>query len=259
VTGIGALALRLIGDVGALALLFGHSCMLLVRGRVDGREWVRHLSRFLFGSLAIVMSGSVVVGGVVAMQGLNYVSRYSAREVFGWAVGLSSFRDVAPLLLGFTIAARLGTKNAAELATLSARERIDAIEALGLDADETVVAPRLWAIAAASAVLYPFATTTVLLSSFLVAWGVGDQPLPVSWWSLTTYMHASIALQGMERLVAFGVLVGTVSCHFGQALRAPGAPRDARAIGRAVFSSSVASMCGIVVLNLYLSFIGGTS
>jgi phospholipid/cholesterol/gamma-HCH transport system permease protein len=251
---VGRATIAVCTEVGAMTLLVAAAVGAVLRGRVDARELVRHLHRFAVEPLLLVLGGAVITGGVVAMQGLDYVRRYNAGEVLGWAAGLSSFRDVGPLLLGFTLSARLGARNTAELSTMVARERLDALRALGLDPREVVVLPRLIAVSLAGVVLYPIGTTTVLLTSFGVAQLVGDQRFSTSWWSFVEYVQPGSILQGLLRLVAFSTLIGVTSCHFGAQ---PGS--DAASIGRAVFASSVASMGGIVVVNLYLSFAQGTS
>lgn len=241
-------------DVGGVVLLLRRALALALFLRVDASELLRQLDRFCVRSLPLVLGGSVIVGGVVAMQGLGYVSRYNATEVFGWAAGMSAFREVAPLLLGLTLASRVGAKNTAELATLIARERLSALLALGLDPERVVVGPRLWAIALSAALLYPIATCTVLFSGFGLAWAIGDQRLSVSWYSMTEYMSHHVVVGGFLRMCAFGALIALASTYFGLK-----ASRDARGIGRAVYSASVASAAGIVVLNLYLSFATGSS
>lgn len=246
--------IRMLHDVGGASWLLWRSCWLLFTLRVDVREWVRHLDRFAVRSLPLLLGGSVIVGGVVAMQGLGYVSRYNATEVFGWAAALSAFREVGPLLLGLTLAARVGAKNTAELASMVARERLDALFALGLDVERVVVAPRVLAIIASVGLLHPLASMTVLSSSFAVAWLVGGQRLSVSYHSMLEYVSRDVVLDGFLRLVLFGVLIALSSTYFG--LRAG---RDARSIGRAVFASSVASLTGVVVVNLYLTFSTGAS
>jgi phospholipid/cholesterol/gamma-HCH transport system permease protein len=239
-------------DFGGTLLLALSSLRLLLKGRVDGRETLRHTERFALRPLPLVLGGSIIVGGVVAMQGLGYISRYNATDVYGWASGVSSFREVAPMLLGLTLASRVGAKNTAELASMVAKERLDALSALGLDVVQVVIAPRAIAITLAAVLLYPLATTTVLLSSFLLARAIGDQHLFASWASLVEYMPASVVLEGFARMTAFGALIGTTTVYFGTR-----GGRDARAIGRAVYAASVASVAGIVGLNLYLTFLGG--
>lgn len=250
--GIGALVLSVLHDLGGQLLLTYSALRCLLRGHVDGRETVRHVDRFGVGSLPLVIIGSVVVGGIVAMQGLGYISRYNATDVYGWASAVSAFREVGPLLLGLTLAARLGAKNTAELASMQARERLDAVRALGLDVTRVVVAPRACAIVLSTLLVYPLCTTTVLGTAFGLAALIGDQRFSASVSSLLTYVHWTIPLQGLFRLTCFGILIAVSSSWFGMR-----SGRDARAIGQAVYSQSVASLSGVVVLNLTLTLLGG--
>lgn len=253
IAAIGRATIAVVTDVGGMTLLIVEAVRALLRLRVDARETIRHLHRFAVEPLLLVLCGALVTGGVVAMNGLQYIARYGASEVYGWASGVSSYRDVGPLLLGFTLSSRLGGKNTAELSSMAARERLDALRALGVDVRRVVFLPRLIAIALAGVVLYPLATTAVLLSSFGIASVVGDQRFAISFWSMIEYMDAGIVLEGLLRLAVFSTWIGVASCWFG---RLPGV--DARAVGRAVFASSVTSLGGIVLLNLYLSFVQGT-
>ncbi|MFZ9888602.1 MAG: MlaE family ABC transporter permease [Myxococcota bacterium] len=249
---VGVLVLAVLHDVGGQLLTARAALACLLRGRIDGRETLRHVDRFGVGSLPLVLGGSVVVGGIVAMQGLGYISRYNATDVFGWASAVSAFREVGPLLLGLTLAARLGAKNTAELASMQARERLDAVKALGLDVTEVVVAPRLCAIVLSTVLVYPLCTITVLWTAFGLAAAVGDQRWSASVSSLLTYVPWTTPLQGLFRLACFGVLIAVSSSWFGTR-----GGRDARAIGQAVYAQSVASLSGVVVLNLTLTLLGG--
>ena len=145
-TGTGALLLRLL-----LVL------RVLLRRRCDLRETLRLVDNSLRDAAPTVAFGAFIIGGIVGLQGLAYLTRYNASEVFGWAAALSAFRDVGPLLLAFAIAARTGTRNSAQTATLAAKERLDALAALGIDPHEVVTAPRVVAVVVAALVLYPFA------------------------------------------------------------------------------------------------------
>jgi phospholipid/cholesterol/gamma-HCH transport system permease protein len=251
----GKRSLALFHDIGGLFFMALDFALMSLSLSVDRRETLRHFHRFCFGSLPVIFGGSLIVGGVVAMQGLGYLSRYNATEVFGWAAGLSAYREVGPLLLGMTIAARLGAKNTAELITMRSRERLDSLTALGLNVEQTVYAPRFWGIVLSTFVLFPICAFVILMTSFVLAYWIGDQNVFVSWYSFTTYIRPSQILQGFLRMTLFGAWVGLCSCYF--SCHRP--DRDARAIGQSVFASSVASMTGVVTINLYLSFLAGAN
>jgi phospholipid/cholesterol/gamma-HCH transport system permease protein len=244
--GTGALVLR--------ALRVGR-CIL--GGRCDARETLRLLDEGLRDVAATAILGSILIGGIVGLQGLSYLTRYFATDVFGWAAALSGFRDVGPLLLAFALAARVGTKNAAQVATLAARERIDALCALGLDPHVVVTAPRTLAIVLSALVLYPLAAVVIIGVAFLFARILGGQSLAVSAWSIVEYVHGRVVVEGLLRLAAFGAIIGVCTTHAGLSLWQRG-DASAAAIGRAVYRGSVLSLTGVVVMNLAASWLGGT-
>lgn len=252
-TGTGALLLRLL-----LVL------RVLLRGRCDARETLRLVDQALRDAAPTVVVGSFIIGGIVGLQGLGYLTRYNATEVFGWAAALSAFRDVGPLLLAFALAARVGTKNSAATATLAARERLDALAALGLDPHAVVTAPRVVAVVVAALVLYPFAALAILGTGFVFARVLGAQSLLISLWSVVEYVQATLVVEGLLRLSVFGLIIGLCTTHAGLSLWQR-APEDAsqqqstaQAVGGAVYRGSVMSLSGVVVVNLVMSLLGGT-
>lgn len=243
--------------VGALLLRSRAVLMSLLRRRLDGRETLRLVDLGLRDVLPTALLASVVIGGIVGMQGLGYLTRYAATEVFGWAAAMSAFRDVGPLLFGFTLAARLGTRNTAEVATLAARERLDALAALGLSPTDVVVAPRVIAIVVVAALLYAPGVAVMMVAAFALAAAIGDQNPVISWWSFRTYVGHDILWQGLARQLVFGLVIGLSTTHAGLRLWLSDR-RSASDIGGAVYLGSVLSLCAIVVVNLMLSLVGGT-
>lgn len=244
---------------GALLLRALLVLRVLVRGRCDAKETLRLTDAALRDAGATVVVGSFIIGGIVGLQGLGYLTRYNATEVFGWAAALSAFRDVGPMLLAFALAARVGTRNSAQTATLAQRERLDALCALGIDPHAVVTAPRVVAIVLAALLLYPAAAAAILVTGFGFARVLGGQSLAISAWSVASYVTPTVIAEGLVRLVCFGGIIGLCSTHAGLSLwQAPNRGDSAGAIGGAVYFGSVLSLCGVVVVNLTLSLLGGT-
>jgi phospholipid/cholesterol/gamma-HCH transport system permease protein len=242
---------------GALLLRAGRVLRAVVTGRIDGRETLRLVDEALADAALTALLGSVLIGGIVGLQGLGYLTRYFATEVFGWAAAVSGFRDVGPLLLAFALAARVGTKNTAQTATLAARERIDALCALGLDPQVVVTAPRTVAVVVAAVLLYPLSALVIIVVAFAFAAVLGGQSIAISAWSVATYVHATVLWEGLLRLALFATLIGLCTTHAGLSLWQRG-DQSAAAIGGAVYRGSVLSLTGVVVVNLAASWFGGT-
>lgn len=258
VVGTGSRVIFVLEEIGALLQRGLALLAALVRGRIDARETLRQVDRLLRDVLPLMAVTCLVVGGIVAMQGLGFIRRYSGGEVFGWASGLSAYRDLGPLLLGSALSARTGARNTAEIAMMAARERLDAVRALGLDPERVLVTPRLLATIVVAVLLYVPACTIVFFVGAVLADLIGDQPVTVSIWSFFSYFEPVSVINGAVRMTLFGVVVGLASCHAGVAVeKTP--DRSAAAIGRAVYAGSVLSLAGVMVLNAALSLAGGTS
>jgi phospholipid/cholesterol/gamma-HCH transport system permease protein len=247
---------RVFAETGGLLLRALGVLRLVVTGAFDRRETLRLVDEGLRDVAPTVAVGSVVIGGIVGLQGLGYLTRYAATDVFGWAAAMSAFRDVGPTLLAFALAARLGTRNAAETAVLAARERLDAICALGLDPARLVTAPRVLALVVISLALYPPAALVMLVVAFLFAAVLGGQSVVISAWSVIEYVEADILLEGLVRMSLFGLTVGLATTHAGLSLWLSDR-RGAGDVGAAVYGGSVVSACGIVTVNLIASLFGG--
>lgn len=222
---------------------------------IDGAETLRQVDRMLGDALPLLALSCFVVGGICAMQGLGYIERYAASEVFGWAAAMSAFRDIGPLLLGCGLAARVGARNTAEVAVMAARERLDAVRALGLDPWSVLLLPRLMATVLVAALVYFPACALVMVVAFVLAQLIGGQAVTVSFWSLVEYFQPAALANGLLRMTLFGVVVGASSCLAGAAVES--SDRSARAVGRAVYAGSVGSLCGVMTTNAALSLLGG--
>ena len=255
IAAVGTQILVILEELGALLLRSGRTVIAVARGRVDGRETMRQLDRMVKDAIPLMLVACAVVGGIVAMQGLGYIKRYSASEVFGWAAAMSAYRDVGPLLLGCGLAARTGARNTGEVAMMAARERLDAVRALGLDPERVLIAPRVVATVLTSALVYLPSCTLVLGVGFVLASIVGGQSMAASFWSVVEYFTPYALLNGAVRMSLFGAVVGLASCQAGVSVERS-ADRSAGAIGRAVYTGSVVSLCGVMALNAALSLLG---
>ena len=68
---LGHATLVLCHDVGGLVLLALSVARKLLTLQVDRRELIRQLDRFCLQVMPLMIGGSVIVGGVVAMQGIG--------------------------------------------------------------------------------------------------------------------------------------------------------------------------------------------
>ena len=172
-------AIRSVGRAG----LFG---LTMLRGSAPSRDFLAELVREIYKigarSLPIIAVGGAFVGLVLTLQGYRTLTTYGAIDALSTLLGLSLYRELAPVLTALLFIGRAGSSIAAELGLMRATDQIKALELRAIDPIAKAVAPRFWA-----AVLTVPLLTGIFISLALAAgWFEAVQVLGIdngSFWS----------------------------------------------------------------------------
>lgn len=241
---VGRAGLSVMETTGLMLVLMARVVRSVLGGRTAWTEIPRQLHVNGWRCLPVTVASSLCVGAIVAVQGVAYVHRYSAPEVFGWAAFFAACREVGPLVMGLILGARLGANNAAQLATLSVTDRVDAMKALGVDTWAVWATPRLVAMPIAAVLLMIWADGLSLTMATLMAWFLGPVSPWTTWSSIQHYAQWQDLVQGLYRMGAYGLVAAVTSTALG--LSATG---GADAVGRAVTRSAVINVLAIALMH----------
>ncbi len=234
-----------VAGLGALLLLLGRALAAPGRPNFERRELLRQVRLFGVGSLVVLGATAVLVGGIMVVQSGLYVRRFGVHELVGWFTGFGVLRDVGPLVAGLVFSGRVGSRNAAELASMSTRDQLEGLRASGIDLVPTVVAPRLWAMVLSLCALY------LIGSALSIAAAAGCARLllavdgPQFLRSFSERTELADLGSGLLKSFVFALAIAVVSCRAG--LSAKG---GATAVGQAAKSAVVRAALAIVVLDL---------
>ena len=135
-------AIRSVGRAG----LFG---LTMLRGSAPSRDFLAELVREIYKigarSLPIIAVGGAFVGLVLTLQGYRTLTTYGAIDALSTLLGLSLYRELAPVLTALLFIGRAGSSIAAELGLMRATDQIKALELMAIDPIAKAVAPRFWA------------------------------------------------------------------------------------------------------------------
>ena len=104
-------------------------------------------------SIPITAVAAVLIGMVIALQFHDILIRFGATGMLGSAVGLSLVLELAPLLTGLIITARVGSAICSELGIMRTESQIDALECMAIDPYAYLIVPRFLAILIAAPLL----------------------------------------------------------------------------------------------------------
>ncbi len=226
--------------VGEAAELLGRGFVASVR-RFWKLDLMQQLDSAAFSSLPIVVLTAMFSSMVMTFQIGMQFERFGSIQYVGPVVTVAIFRELGPVITTLTAGARIGAGIAAELGAMKVTDQVAALRAMGADPDEKLVGPRI----IACVIAFPLLT---IIADLL---GVGGAMLisrleyhvrPIYFiYTTRDLVFASDFLGGVAKTIVFGIIVGTIACYQGLAVRA-----GTREVGSAATKTVVAS--AIVVL-----------
>lgn len=243
---IGAAALGFVRSFGRVGLVGVRT----LRGapRLNGREFLRASVDFGTATLPLALVVAAITGAMAVMQTSLYVERFGARGFLGWAAGYAILWEFGPLVLALLGAARIGARNAAELAALQVGGQLEGLEGVSLDPYSLLVAPRIFAMCGSLIGLSLVTFLVAILFEALAARVTLGIPFGAFLQSLAGLLSGWDVLAGVVKTFCFGVAIALVSVASGLSARG-----GARAVGQAAARSVVQSAGTIFLLDFALT------
>lgn len=226
---------------------------------------VAHPKRFRFTSLVaqmeliglrsapIIILINILVGGIVAQQGIFQLLRFGATSYTVSLIGILILRELGVLLTSIMIAGRSGSAITAEIGSMKMNEEIDALRAMGLSPTEVLIGPRVLALVLSLPILAFIADMAALFGGMLVSWGYGG----ISPVGFVTLLQEAIGLNtflvGIIKAPFMALVIGLIASMDGLATEG-----SAESLGAQVTSSVVKSIFMVIVLDgLFAIFFAG--
>ena len=234
--------IELLGFVGlTLATLFD-----VARGRKRLRvtATVFHMEQTGLDAVPIVALLSFLVGAVVAFLGATVLRDFGAEIFTVELISYSFLREFGVLLTAILLAGRSGSAFTAQLGSMKSREELDAIRAIGLDAMELLVVPRVLALL----VMLPVLGFLAMLSGIVGGALVGSMSLDITPGMFVSRLYEMTEVRhfwvGMIKAPVFAFLIGVIGCLEGFKVEG-----SAESVGRHTTSSVVQAIFLVIVAD----------
>ncbi len=233
---------RGVGFLGEVVAAFGNVLMHPRGLRIT--SLVFHIERFALRSVPIIVLINLLVGAIVAQQGLLQLQRFGAQTFTVNLIGILVLREMAVLLTSIMIAGRSGSAITAELGSMKMREEIDALKVMGLSPMEVLILPRLSALIISLPLLTFIADIAALFGGMCVAWGYGGISPEAFLARLQTTISLSTFFIGIVKAPVMALIIGLIASVEGLAVQG-----SAESLGRQVTSSVVKSIFMVIVAD----------
>jgi phospholipid/cholesterol/gamma-HCH transport system permease protein len=236
-------------DLAAFAEMLGALALATIRvilhpSRFRLTSAVHHLDRVGWQAMPIMLLISLLIGAIIAQQGIFHFRKFGADVYVVDLVGILILREIGVLLIAIMSAGRSGSSYTAELGSMKMREEIDALQTMGLDPVEVLMLPRVLALVIALPILAFFGSLAGLYGGGLIMWLYGGMSPDIFIARLQEAVSVTSFKVGIIKAPFMGLVIGVVACSEG--LRVKG---SAESLGLQTTTSVVKSIFLVIVLD----------
>lgn len=211
-------------------------------------EVVKHMEFIGNKSVLIICLTGIFTGLALSYQIYLGFKLVNATNLVGPTVALGITRELGPVLTGLIVAARAGGAMAARLGTMRVSEQIDAMEVMGVNPIQYLVAPRIIAAVVSMPLLCAVFDFISMVGASFLCINVLGLDAAVFWDKIQQWIEPKDINQGLIKAAVFGLTFASVCTDKGFNARG-----GAKGVGEATNQGVVYSMVLVIVLNFLLT------
>lgn len=242
--------MKVLEEIGRGVLFMRDLHYAFWRGGVSRTAVAEQVIKVTQQSFVTTAQAGFFVGAIMTIQFTLQVKEFGALGYLGGLATSATIREVGPLLIAFMLSGKVGAFTSAELGTMRVTEQIDAIRCLGANPLQEIILPRFFGIIISSFFLLFIGLFMSIFGGMLLGLlfsGINPEeylrhiPTIVSSWSI---------VNGLIKSLVFAIVLASI-CTFKGYTTTGGA----KGVGKAVVSTAVATMVGIVIADWFTSFL----
>lgn len=220
----------------------------IIRRRFSWAEAIDQAWFLVSVSLLPTLLIALPFGLVLVLEVGSLANQIGAPSFVGAVDAVGTVREAAPIITAIVLAGAGGSAIAADLGARTIRDEIAALQVMGIDEVERLVAPRVLATIMVSVLLNGIVAMAGILSGYFADITVLHGTAGGFLNSFTTFAQAPDIIESELKAAIFGVLASAVASYKG--LNAKKGPAG---VGEAVNQSVVVTGVALFVINLILT------
>lgn len=237
---------RAVTLVGEFSIFIGETFRTLPRMWRRRALFLRQCETIGVSSSGIIVVAACFMGGVLGYQLYVSFKLFNAEALLGGSIGVSLFRELAPVMTAIMVTGRAGAAMAAEIASMKISEQVDALEVMAVDPVEFLITPRVLAGLLMIPLLSVFFAAVATLAGAGVACGLMGLDPAIYWQQFSKVVDKIELIHCLTKGAVFGLVLTWVGCFFGY--RAHG---GASAVGMATRNTVVVT-CLMILFTDYI-------
>ncbi len=237
-----------VSEVGAIVVFFWESSRLLGTKPSRSGEILKHMEFIGNQSIAIIALTSLFTGLALSFQVYLGFKLVNATNLVGPTVALGISRELGPVLTGLIVAARAGGAMAARLGTMRVNEQIDALDVMGVNTRQYLIAPRILAALICMPLLTAVFDFVAMIGCYFLAVHLVELDEAIFWSKIAATVEVRHIFEGLFKACFFGCVFAVICTYRGFNTKG-----GAKGVGDATNSGVVQSMVMIIVLDYFLT------
>lgn len=237
---------------GDLCATFLDSVTLTVRGIVRRTfPWGECIEQAWFLTSVSVLPAvliAVPIALVIVLEVGGLATTIGATSFVGAVDAIATVREIAPITTALLLSGAGGSAICADLGARTIRDEIAALEVMGIDPIERLVAPRVLATVVVALLLNGLVAFAGIMSGYVADVTILHGTAGGFLNSFSTFAQGADIIESMLKAAIFGVIAAVVASYKGL-----GVKRGAAGVGEAVNQSVVITGVVLFLVNLILT------
>ena len=234
-------------EVGLVTIFAVQTMKLLFAKPFRYVEIIKHIEFIGVQSVGIITLTSVFTGLAISFQIYLGFKLVNAVDLVGPTVALGITRELGPVLTGLIVAARAGGAMAARLGTMRVNEQMDALDVMGVNTKQYLIAPRI----IADIFCMPLLTALFDFMAMVGSWFLCTKLVGLDHAVFMSKIRDTVEIrhinEGLIKSALFGFMFAVICCFKG--FNTTG---GAKGVGEATNRGVVISMVSIIIIDYFL-------
>lgn len=238
---------------GTYLTLMGRCIAIPDRWRMFMKQYVKEMSQLGVDSIGIVLLISFFIGAVICIQiKLNIQSPWMPRWVSGYTTREIMLLEFSSSIMCLILAGKVGSNIASELGTMRVTQQIDALDIMGVNSANYLIAPKILGLMTLMPFLVVFSDVTGILGAYATAY-IGHIISPDDLtMGLQHAFNPWFVWMSIIKSTVFAFIIASVSSYCGYSVEG-GSVEVGKASTAAVVNSSIIILFADVFLTQLLS------
>jgi phospholipid/cholesterol/gamma-HCH transport system permease protein len=228
--------------LGRISVAFGRALREPRRFRVA--SIARHVYETGVQAIPIVALIAFLISVIVAYIGAQQLRQYGGEVFVVDLVTLAVLRELGVLLTAIIVAGRSGSAFAAEIGVMRLNDEVDALRAIGLNAVEVLVLPRVIGLVIALPLLTVIADAMGLAGGAVLSWLVLDIPFNQFLQRMQEAIMPTTFWAGLLKAPVFAFVIAAIGTYRGMQVR-----ESSRELGRLTTVAVVQAIFMVLLLD----------